>query len=467
MTVALAQLCDAHPGRSGVQVLDDGPAALAVRISLVRRAQASIDAQYYIVRNDVAGRLLLDELAAAAARGVRVRLLLDDFGCAAAVPLLTGLPSLPSLDVRLFNPARLRWPRWPNMLFDFPRLNRRMHNKSLTVDGIATVIGGRNIGDEYFDASNAALAVDLDVLAIGAIAGEVAADFQRYWNCAAAVPLARLAAPTSALLPAPDCPLRLAYLAAAINPATHALVDEAQDFEWVTVRMLSDPPEKIGGGAAPEQLMLPAVLAAMATARQRLLLVSAYFVPTAAGAALLGDLAGKGTRVDVLTNSLVSNNVVLVHAFYGPWRVPLLRAGVRLWEMRGRQGDRASLGLVPRRLRRRHTATSFFRTSASELHAKSVVVDGRWLLIGSMNFDPRSWRLNTEMGFIIASPKLATRMEAALAAGLPRFAWQLTLQDSQLAWQADGQRRQPEPGSSAVQRLSLRLLGLLPLAFLF
>ncbi|OYZ13114.1 MAG: hypothetical protein B7Y35_14315 [Sphingomonadales bacterium 28-64-96] len=189
MTVALARLCDAHPGRSGVQLLDDGPAALAVRIALIRRAVTSIDVQYYIWRDDVAGRLLLDELAAAAARGVAVRLLLDDFGCAAVEHLVIALPGL---DVRLFNPARLRWPRWPNAVFDFARLNRRMHNKSLTVDGIATVIGGRNIGDEYFDAGHVELAADLDAVAIGAIAGEVAACFQRYWDCPEAVPLGRL-----------------------------------------------------------------------------------------------------------------------------------------------------------------------------------------------------------------------------------------------------------------------------------
>jgi cardiolipin synthase C len=189
MTAALARLCAAHPDQSGLQLLDDGPTALAVRMALIRRAQTSIDVQYYIWRDDVAGRLLLDELAAAAARGVRVRLLLDDFGCAAVEYLLAALPGL---EVRLFNPARLRWPRWPNALFDFARLNRRMHNKSLTVDGIATVIGGRNIGDEYFDAGHVQLAADLDALAIGAIAGDVAADFQRYWDCPEAVTLALL-----------------------------------------------------------------------------------------------------------------------------------------------------------------------------------------------------------------------------------------------------------------------------------
>lgn len=464
MTAALACLCDTHPGQTGVQLLDDGPAALAVRIALVRRAHTSIDAQYYIWRHDVAGRLLFDELAAAATRGVKVRVLLDDFGCAAVESLAAALPGL---EVRMFNPARLRWPRWPNALFDFARLNRRMHNKSLIVDGIATVIGGRNIGDEYFDASHTDMAVDLDVLAVGAIAGEVAADFQRYWDFPAAVPVARLGAPRLAPLAPPGTDdRRCAYLAAAASPATLALMDEAQDFEWAALRMLSDSPEKINGDDG-EQMMLPQLLAAMGSARQRLILVSAYFVPTAAGKALLSGLAGKGVQVDVLTNSLLSNNVALVHAFYAPWRRSLLAAGVRLWEMRGLAGDKASLGLVPRRLRRRRIATSFFRASASELHAKSFVADGRWLFVGSMNFDPRSWRLNTEMGFVIDSPRLASRLEAALDAGLPRFAWALELHEGRLGWREDGHLLQPEPGTTALQRVVLRMLGLLPLGQFF
>lgn len=465
MTAALARLCDTRPGESGVQLLDDGPAALAVRLHMVRRACRSIDAQYYIWRDDVAGRLLLDELAAAAARGVQVRLLLDDYGCAAAEYLVAALPGL---EVRMFNPARLRWPRWPNALFDFSRLNRRMHNKSLTVDGIATVIGGRNIGDAYFDAGHAEMAADLDVLAIGAIAGEVAADFQLYWDCPAAVPLARLAAPAAApLAPAPCCGRRRAYLAAAMNPATLALVDEARDYTWASVAMLSDPPEKISGAVAEDRLMLPQLLAAMASAKQRLLLVSAYFVPTPASQALLVGLASQGVQVDVLTNSLLSNNVVLVHAFYAPWRTALLAAGVRLWEMRGASGDRVSLGLIPRRLRRRRAAASFFRASASELHAKSFIADGRWLFVGSMNFDPRSWRLNTELGFLIDSPALAGRLQRALDDGLPRFAWALETHGGALAWREDEHLIQPEPGTNALQRLAFRLLGWLPLGHLF
>jgi putative cardiolipin synthase len=172
-------------------------------------------------------------------------------------------------------------------------------------------------------------------------------------------------------------------------------------------------------------------------------------------------------RVEVLTNSLMSNNVALVHAWYAPWRLPLLRAGVRLWEMRGAAGDRATLGLVPRRLRRRADDTSFFRTSASALHAKSFTADGRWLFVGSMNFDPRSLSLNTEMGFLIDCPALALRLAQALDAALPRFAWALEAPDGALAWREDGQRLQPEPGTNWLRRAALRLLGALPLGHFF
>jgi cardiolipin synthase C len=213
--------------------------------------------------------------------------------------------------------------------------------------------------------------------------------------------------------------------------------------------------------------MLPRLLATMASARQRLLLVSAYFVPTRASKSLLCDLAGQGVQVDVLTNSLLSNNVVLVHAYYAPWRKRLLGAGVRLWEMRGAQGDRATLGLVPRRLRRRRPDTSFFRASAGELHAKTYVADGRWLFVGSMNFDPRSWRLNTEMGFVIDSAVLARRLEAALDAGLPRFAWSLALDQGRIVWREEEQTLRHEPGTNLLQRLALRLIGLLPVGQLF
>lgn len=464
MTAALASLCAAHPGESGVQLLDDGPAALAVRIALVRRARISIDVQYYIWRDDVSGRLLLAELADAAARGVKVRLLLDDFGC----PLIPRqFPDVPGLELRLFNPVRLTWPRWLNWLFDFPRLNRRMHNKSLTVDGIATIIGGRNIGDEYFDPGHPGLSADLDVIAIGEVAARMTAHFETYWQAASPSP-----ARPGATLPAPDdSPVRDEALAAAASPAIATAIDAADDFTWAPVRILCDPPGKIAGDVAETALLLPQLLAALGPVTRRFLLVSAYFIPTPAVAALLGALTGQGVRVDVLTNSLLSNNVALVHAWYAPWRRRLLAVGVRLWEMRGAPGAQARFGLIPRsllvRLRRPPARTAFFRASASALHAKTLIADGRWLFVGSMNVDERSLHLNTEMGFLIDSPPLATRLEEALSASLPRFAWALETRDGQLAWRGEDGLIQPEPGTTPFKRLAFRLIGLLPFGHLF
>ncbi len=456
MTAWMAPYCATHAGQSGVQLLSDGPAALAVRIALVRAARISIDAQYYIWRDDVAGRLLLDELVAAAGRGVRVRLLLDDFGSPQA-----DRWAMAQVELRLFNPARLRRWRWMNALFDFSRLNRRMHNKALAVDGIAAVIGGRNIGDVYFDGGNPGLAADLDVLAIGAIARDMEGDFQRYWDVAVPVPWVQ-GTPS----PQPS-PLRNAYLAAAGSPPTLAMIDAAQDFIWAPVRILSDPPGKISDRVPQSSLLLPQLLAALGPVTQRFLLVSAYFIPTPAVAAVLADMAGRGVQVDVLTNSLVSNNVALVHAWYAPWRRRLLAMGVRLWEMRGVGGARARLGLIPRRLRRQPDRGSFFRSSAAALHAKTLVVDGRWLFVGSMNVDERSLRFNTELGFLIDSPELAGRLTTALDAGLPRFAWAVEACGDSLAWREDDRLIQPEPGTNALQRLALRLLGWLPLGQFF
>lgn len=468
MTAALARLCSGHAGGSGLQLLDDGPAALAVRLLLVRRAVNSIDAQYYIWQDDVAGRLLLDELVLAAARGVKVRLLLDAFG---SVGITKRAARVPGIEVRLFNPPRLRLPRWLNALVDFSRFNRRMHNKSLTIDGVATVIGGRNIGDEYFDAAHPALSADLDVLAIGAVAGAVAGDFERYWTHAAAVPLAYRPGRREPRPRRSEQLLRQSYLAAAEAAATLALCDEAGDFCWSDVQMLSDPPDKISGAAGDGSLLLPQLFSALGDIRRSLLLVSPYLIPTRETARLLGRLAGRGVRVDVLTNSLLSSDVALVHAWYAPWRRRLLAMGVRLWEMQGAAGARVTLGLVPRRLRRRlrgrPDATSFFRASASALHAKTLVVDGRWLFVGSMNFDPRSWRLNTELGFLIDSPGLAGKLQAGIDDGLRHFAWAVEAVDGDLAWRQGGHVLQPEPGTSAVQRLVFRLLGRLPLGHLF
>jgi putative cardiolipin synthase len=246
-----------------------------------------------------------------------------------------------------------------------------------------------------------------------------------------------------------------------------ALMDEAADFTWAPVTMLSDPPEKTLGTAPDNALLLPQLLGAIDPVQRRLLLVSAYFIPTTATAALFGALAARGVQVEILTNSLVSNNVALVHAWYAPWRRRLLDMGVRLWELRGKADDRARLGLVPRFLRRGADNTSLFRPSASALHAKTMTADGEILFVGSMNFDPRSVRFNTEMGFLIRSPVLAGQVEQALDAALPAYAWALAPEGNGLVWRQGAEAVYSEPGTGALRRLAFWLLGRLPLGHLF
>lgn len=449
----------AHPELTGVQLLGDAPMALAVRVMLVERARRSIDAQYYIWEDDASGLALLAALVAAAERGVRVRLLLDDLGCGLGDARLAALHAHPGIEVRLFNPFRLRWPRWLNFVFDFARLNRRMHNKSLTVDGCVTVVGGRNIGDAYYVEGHPGLAADLDVLAVGAVVETVCDDFARYWDADAAVPVERVVTRPGTV----DLPGGAA--ASGREDEAAALIDAVDDFEWVPVSMMSDDPDKVLGRADAGPLILPQLLAALRPER-RLMVVSAYFVPMAAGKAMFEALVARGVDVTVLTNSFRSTDVALVHAGYAPARRRLLAAGVKLWEMRGRADDKVRLGLVPKRLRRAAAdgaGTSFFRKSASGLHAKTFSADGARLFVGSMNFDARSWRLNTEIGFLIDSVVLAERVDTALREDLPALAWGVALEGDRLVWREGADVLRVEPGTRWWQRAVVLVVGWLPM----
>src|SRR5690625_4688602 len=252
-----------HPGESGIYTLSDPYEAFATRALLANAAQRTLDVQYYIWRNDLTGTLLLESLRQAAERGVRVRLLLDDSANAGIDHVLAALDSHPNIQVRLFNPLAIRSPRWINYIIDFSRLNRRMHNKSFTADNQATIIGGRNIGDEYFGATPDILFSDLDVLAVGSVVYDISDDFDRYWN-------SQSAWPASALLPEPkpDELTRLREKAEAIAAGAPAkaytdaletsslvreLLDLSIELEWAPTVMLSDDPRKVLGNVPPEE----------------------------------------------------------------------------------------------------------------------------------------------------------------------------------------------------------------------
>lgn len=472
---SIAPLAAAHAGLSGIYTLLDARDAFAARILLTRAADRSLDIQYYIWRADRSGTLLFEAVREAADRGVRVRLLLDDNNTFGLDTVLAALDEHPNIEVRLFNPFLQRRWRALGYLTNPLRLNRRMHNKSFTVDNQVTVIGGRNIGDEYFAARDGSLFVDLDVLAAGPVVSEVSADFDRYWASASAYPAA-------SLLPRVD-PVQLAGIAATASlverdPKARAYVDAIHrspfvsqllsgelPFTWAPVRMVSDDPAK-GLGLAPQRKLLSSALRrVIEEPREEIGLVSGYFVPTAAGVRLFTDMARRGIRVSILTNALESTDVSIVHAGYVRQRKPLLEAGVALYEI-----SRQSRGDVNERRRLRRYGL-VLRRSGSTLHAKTFTVDRERVFIGSFNFDPRSFNLNTEMGFVIHDANLADEIQRAFADLVPACAYEVRLSEAgRLYWiEREGNqslRHDTEPGTSRSRRLLVRALSWLPIEWL-
>ncbi|MDR5170686.1 phospholipase D family protein [Methylobacillus flagellatus] len=462
----------AHPGESGIMPLLDAYSAFAARMLLTHSAQKTLDVQYYIWRNDNTGILFLEALRKAAERGVRVRLLLDDNGISGREmdARLAALNKHPNIEVRLFNPFPFRTFKPLGFLTDFSRLNRRMHNKSFTADNMVTIIGGRNVGDEYFGATDGILFADLDVMAIGAVVDDTSQDFDRYWASASAYPL-------SVLIPAPSDE-ELQALSAAADKAEktvtgqgylkalkesqfiHDFIKGQHAFDWSKVELISDSPDKITGEAKKDELMVFNLARILRNPKESVDLVSPYFVPTQTGVDGFSALARKGINIRILTNALESTDVAAVHAGYAKWRKPLLQAGIRLYEMRSQvagSGMAKYLGALG--------------SSGSSLHAKTFTIDRSRVFIGSFNFDPRSAQLNTELGFMIESPGLAQQMEQAFKADVPESAYEVRLdENNRLYWLSyqDGveQRYSVDPGTTLMQRFFVRILSIMPIDWL-
>ena len=455
----------AHPGLAGIHGLPDPTDAFAARALLAVAAERTIDAQYYIWNDDATGQLLFEALWRAAGRGVRVRLLLDDNNTGGLDETLAALDAHPNLEVRLYNPLRHRRVRALSYVTDFGRLDRRMHNKSFTVDNQATVVGGRNVGDEYFGAGRGRFVYsDLDVLAVGPVVRDVSAAFDRYWNSESATPAAGLL-PTAP----PGAAERLEERFAAVRGSPEAvdyvealrrtplvadLLDDRLPLEWAEARLVCDDPAKtLDREGRSDLLLLPRMLELVGQPARELDLVSPYFVPTEHGTAVFEGLARAGVRVRVLTNSLAATTVASVHAGYAKRREALLRAGVRLFELE------PSAGADPR---------GRVGSSSASLHAKTFAVDRERLFVGSFNFDPRSARLNTEMGLVIRSPVLASRLAGFFDTDLSSRAYEVRLSgDGRLYWiegTPSGERRHDtEPGTGFWRRTTVRLLSILPM----
>ena len=467
----------AHPGESGLYVLKSGLDAFAARVGLIERAERALDLQVYIFHGDVTGRLILGRLLGAAQRGVRVRLLLDDMGTAGLDAELAAADAHPALEVRLFNPfARglAGLARTLDLLARVRRLNHRMHNKLLTADGAAGIVGGRNVGDEYFDARTDVNFADLDLLAVGPVVAELGASFDLYWNSPYAVPitaweslckgpqeLARLCAELEAL----EAEQRNSPYAARLREADIVQAAAAGELPllWARTHAVADLPRKIEarGDEVAETLLTTRMGPLLPEARSEILIVSPYFVPRDAGVQSLVERAERGVRVRVLTNSLAATDVAAVHAGYAPSRRELLAGGVELYELRP-SGD----ALVERHRR------GLFGSSQASLHAKTFTLDRRTVFVGSLNLDPRSVVLNTELGLVVESEELASDMLRSFELlASPQFSYRLELERSRngthLIWRGEESGRALElstdPGTSWWQRVRVCLLSLLPI----
>ncbi len=415
-----------HPGQSGFRPLRSGVDALLARIVLADAAQRSLDVQYYIWHDDLSGRLFANALLRAADRGVRVRVLLDDVGAKANDEILLSIDSHPNIEIRLFNPVASRSFRGLGMLTDFSRVNRRMHNKAFVADNQAAILGGRNIGDEYFEASSEVAFGDLDVLTVGPVVGEVSHAFDQFWNAPSSYPIADLLGRSAGNENLSALRVELAaYIEANrdspyVTQAGSRLAEEAKSgrygFYWGKGTLLYDDPAKISRAPdATEGHLLSQFGGIGKQTRQELLIVSPYFIPGEAGVAWLRGLVARGVRVTVLTNSLAATDVGAVHSGYQRYRESLLEGGVVLYELKP--------GAVqPAKAEKK---TSGYGSSRASLHAKSFVFDRRAVFIGSLNLDPRSVQLNTEIGVVCESAPLAEEIAGTLERNLDTIAWRL------------------------------------------
>lgn len=448
---------DSDQHNAGIVVLGEAKQALDTRLMLINNAEQSIDIQYYIWRNDISGQLTAEALQQAAEKGVRIRLLLDDFHTKPITPLLHQLNAHQNIEVRLVNPFMPRGAVVLGFITDFDRANRRMHNKSLTADNQASIVGGRNIGDDYFlRGESDILFSDLDLLAVGEIVSTISNEFDSYWNSDSAYPL-ELLEPDMAEKTRPN-----------MTQATYQPPHELESFfknnniTWANATVVSDSPNKVLGNIEEEERITFKLKEVLGVPEQEVLIISPYFIPTKAGVKSLQNIISNGVQLSVLTNAFATNDVAIVHSGYAKYRKRLLNAGVRLFELRP--------AAIPNPPVKDDENPTFSSSSASSLHAKTFIVDRHRVFVGSFNFDPRSANLNTELGLVVESEALGERMANKFLQETPQQAYEVILdQHGDLTWlerDQDGniiKRHTTEPGTTWFNRLAIRFFSLLPI----
>jgi len=471
-TLAKIAAASTPPGEhSGFRLMPLGVYSLDARIQLAQRAQRSLVVQYYQLENDAVGRLLLRTLREAAARGVKVRVLVDDLYTVKSQQLLLALSETPNVQVRLYNPfccGRNGFlSRFASSPFEIARLNHRMHNKLFIADGVMAVVGGRNIADEYFVLSEAQNFIDMDALVVGKVVPQLESIFDAYWNSVQVWPIADIvkgeggrmpgsaefddwigmaAAPPKIVLPPADI---LGY-----GPIAEELDGGRMGLLWGEARAIADPPTKPETMTAEEAISTSVTMkvwALLLDAKTEVDLTSPYLVPGERGMAAFEDLAKRKVKLTLLTNSLAANDEPLVHTGYARYRERLLQSGADLYEL---SPQRTSAG----------ERFGMFGKSLGRLHAKTAAIDRTRIFIGSMNLDPRSASQNTEMGVVVDSPQLAREMLRIINISKLQNSYRLRLAKDTGALQwltTDGEKEMiltSEPESGFFQRLYNRLI---------
>jgi putative cardiolipin synthase len=442
-------------------LLDRSELALNARLALTDGAAETLDVQYFLWQNDASGKLLALRLLEAASRGVRVRLLLDDFAVSKNGAMVAWLDAHPAIEVRVFNPWASRDSMFGvavEFLARTKTLNRRMHNKVYIADGQFAIVGGRNIGDRYFGLYEPFVEDDLDVLVAGALVADVSASFDDFWNSPATYPIALLDR-RSADKAAAAGP-RVAEEIAAAPPQLAAFVGNPTDwatfFDGLLSTFAAGPAALFHDAADPADArgrLKQRLKDLVASAQHEVLISSPYFIPDAEFRDLIRTLVARGVRVAIVTNSLASNNHVVAHTGYKHLRRDVLEAGAELYELRVDAAVRAAYSTPPT------------EAQAVGLHAKAVVVDGRRTFVGSPNIDPRSLEINTEVGVATESEAFARAVAALIVRDMaPENAWRVTLDaDGRLMWSSGAGVVQRQPATGFAQRAVEFLLNLLPL----
>ncbi len=471
---ALADDVVVHPKQSGFRLLVTGSESFSMRLALIEAAEKSLDLQYYSIHDDTTANLLLEALVRAARRGVRIRFLLDNINFDEVDETFSVLDGFKNLEIRIFNPFVTRQhgilSRAIRLLTDLDSLNHRMHNKALIADNQMAIIGGRNLGDEYFEEHTDVTFRDIDILTAGPITAKISESFDAYWNSKDSLPVGRLIKPPADVKNVDEIRRKLAEYWERVlktdkgkkllrSPLTNRLKQGDVTLIWAKAELVVDAPHKIDEGredAQSKPLMRLDNLLEKSTSE--FICVSPYFVPGEEGVNRLASLVKRGVKVRIVTNSLASTDIVAAHTGYRRYRGALVANGIVLYEMKPTSSKRPHQRLIGKAA-----------PSSARLHAKAYIVDRREVMIGSFNFDPRSLSLNTEIGLVIHSSDLAAQVIKMFdEVTAPENSYHLVASDSGgFSWQTMENNKaveySREPKAGLLRNLEADFMGLLPL----